>query len=180
MELEDGTAEVAVNTEPELVDASILPDTNSRAKKVRICVLALVLVVLAAFALVIGLLLTRKEFEDTGNSVSQEPIVYPPFIGGLPGDITDGTKDTSSAYYLTNMWMREDPRLHEYTLDRQMQRFNVGYVYLYYAANGQDWYQNDHWLIYDVPECGWFMQAYVFCVSVRLLHASLCLLCVNS
>ena len=64
------------------------------------------------------------------------------------------TQDGTSPQYLANRWMQLDPKLITYPPWRQQQRFAMAVKY--YAAGGDNWYRNDHWLSYNVSECYWY------------------------
>ncbi|CAB9526370.1 Leucine Rich Repeat [Seminavis robusta] len=82
------------------------------------------------------------------------PTLYPPFQDSLPVAIQKEIEDPSSPFYLANLWMLQDPNLHNYSEERQKQRFYM--AILYYATNGDSWLQKDGWMSYNVSECQWF------------------------
>ncbi|CAB9519454.1 Leucine Rich Repeat [Seminavis robusta] len=96
---------------------------------------------------------TFSELAETNRSHQ-----YPPFDSTLHQNtrkaiLDDPTGPQASA----NNWMWEDPYLDSYPRWQKIQRFSLAVVY--HAMEGDNWFRNDNWLSYEVPECEWFSQS---------------------
>jgi len=61
---------------------------------------------------------------------------------------------STSPVCLANAWMVQDPKLETHSAWKKIQRFSL--AAFYYATKGDDWFHNDDWLSYNVPECQWY------------------------
>lgn len=142
-----------------------------RASSKNFIVFLVLLVVVAAGISLATFLRPGKSSSDAsanGQSAEEElapqiqsqpaPKVYPPFTleqqATIPGPVAEAIKDVDSPYYQANLWMRSDPQLEAYPLQRQWQRFHM--VAFYLITGGDAWNRNDHWLSYNTSECNWF------------------------
>ncbi|CAB9511672.1 Leucine Rich Repeat [Seminavis robusta] len=85
--------------------------------------------------------------------------IYPPFRDGMPPASIKAIETIGSPIYYGNIWMLNDPNLHTYSDERQLQRFVL--AILYYGTDGDNWFHNDGWLDYDVSECDWYFNTVV-------------------
>ncbi|CAB9525986.1 unknown protein [Seminavis robusta] len=88
--------------------------------------------------------------DKDANKTINQPIIYPPIQEDLPISIQEEIQTVHSPSYKANTWMWNDPYRDTYSLDRQKQRFDM--AFLYYLTNGDNWFQNDHWLSYTMSE----------------------------
>lgn len=127
-----------------------------------------------AGALIIGILAVvvyfstrsnKEEFKIFTNapSVSSTPSVSPTMA---PTTVRDGVitllpettqraviNSPNSPQARAYEWLLGHARINEYPSWRIVQRFAL--ACFYYAMNGDEWWNNTHWLDYDVHECDW-------------------------
>ncbi|CAB9517093.1 Leucine Rich Repeat [Seminavis robusta] len=126
-------------------------------------------------ALIVGLVLWLLISElSSQDSTSSDPIVaigtfsepvetnrshhYLPFDSSLhPKTRKAILDDPTGPQARANNWMWEDPYLDTYPKWQKIQRFALAVAY--HAMEGDNWFRNDHWLSYEVPECEWFSQS---------------------
>jgi hypothetical protein len=133
-----------------------------RSIKQRRFLLALVgLIVVAAVALIAGLLSAERKNNNTGHengTSNSEPVrVRFPWLPSYTKDtiIQNTTSPQAQAYN----WLLADPFLGKYSQEQIEQRFAL--ATLYYATGGlTSWISDTNWLSYVRHECEWFYVEY--------------------
>ncbi|CAB9520469.1 Leucine Rich Repeat [Seminavis robusta] len=151
----------------EVIEGRVMP-SNNRTKS-RLPLLCLALISIAGLGIFLALYLplaanssskgdASKAKFPTAHSDHTSLVIYPPFQDGMSRPTLNAFENTTTPEYRANAWMWNDPNLNSYTPERQLQRYDL--AYFYFITNGRNWFQNDHWLSYDVNECDWFTQAH--------------------
>ncbi|CAB9525705.1 Leucine Rich Repeat [Seminavis robusta] len=88
------------------------------------------------------------------NTGTAAPL-FQPFDQKLHRQIIKNIENNvTSPQYKANAWLLEDPNFEEYPDWRKHQRFAL--AAMYFATAGDQWFQNDNWLSYEIGECDWF------------------------
>jgi hypothetical protein len=142
-----------------VIEGSIIPESRDSRMFGSWTIMLFIFVPLLVTVLLVAFLLPKKiNGSSTGNnSEATQPIEYPPFQEDLVMSIQKGIQKSGSPLYLANAWVWNDPYREQYSRERQKQRFDM--AYLYYISHGEQWYQDDDWLSYEVSECEWFSQS---------------------
>jgi len=101
--------------------------------------------------------LANQSYTGSQAKTNDTSLLYPPFREDLHPAILPGIQTIGSQHYHANLWMLQDPHLHSYSPDRQLQRFH--FVAFFHYTHGQDWFQKDHWLSHEISECLWFTKS---------------------
>ena len=145
----------------DVVDAKIVTDEANHSEN-GLCGWMIVLFIVFVAGLVVLLPLLLKyggsENPDTIDNMAGLParLLYPPFQDDLPIAMVNSIEDPTHPHSFANTWIWQDPHKESYSRQRQIQRFHL--ASFYYITGGDNWFRNDDWLSYDVPECEWFSQ----------------------
>ena len=80
---------------------------------------------------------------------------FPEHVQGLlPKETLKELERPTTAQAQAYQWLLEDPFAETYTDARLLQRFAL--ATLYFATNGDDWYNATNWVSYELHECEWW------------------------
>lgn len=120
-----------------------------------------VIAVVAAIVLLLVFTVGRGGEDVTAPTITVVPTAAPTLspeetvLSLLPEDTVRAIRlDAESPQAQAFKWLMDDPNLEEYSLTRTLQRFVL--VVLYFATNGDQWFENRLWLDYEYHECTWY------------------------
>jgi len=77
-----------------------------------------------------------------------------PYVVGLRDFTLQAMENPESPQSKAYTWLRNDPKLANYSEAKREQRMAL--ATFYYATDGNDWIVDQNWLSYNVDECEWF------------------------
>ncbi|CAB9522456.1 Leucine Rich Repeat [Seminavis robusta] len=158
----------ALNVMPMRSKENESPSSSFSSTLINLCFFVIIAVIVG---LVLWLAISQLSNQDFGSSdpsvaigTFAEPALtnrshwYPPFDSALHQNTRKAIlDDPTGPQARANNWMWEDPYLDSHPKWQKIQRFALAVVY--HAMEGDNWFRNDNWLSYEVPECEWFSQS---------------------
>ena len=148
----------AIEPPTETATAVELPPKESRPrfrpirKTVKLVAVSGLLLIIVGVVLIVLLVdLNSSDTHDNGINATKPT----PLLKEVPNYTVVSLQNPSSPQAKAYLWLEQDPNLQSYDDNRRWQRFVL--AVLYYATNGDEWYESFHWLDYDAPECDWYL-----------------------